>query len=111
GQCENPLSCADTGDVSPLTGSLRYELPADVAPASPYGVPLAFHRFYMSQYVPGASPANYKVQLGDRWGHSYASWLTKDTVPNPDQIILHLPRGQEALFKFTTTSGGFDNYN
>ena len=23
GQCESPLSCADTGDVSPRTGSLR----------------------------------------------------------------------------------------
>src|SRR5688500_1485014 len=48
GQCENPLSCAETGAVSPSTGALHYDLAPDVAPNVPYGPALAFRRYYQS---------------------------------------------------------------
>jgi hypothetical protein len=44
-QCESPLSCADTGMVSPSTGSLHYTLPPDVALKSPWGPGIGFRRF------------------------------------------------------------------
>jgi len=56
--------------ASPKTGSLHYELPADVAPSSPYGIPLSFRRFYMSQYEPGVS-SGVRAALGPHWGHLY----------------------------------------
>lgn len=111
GQCDNPLTCAETGMVSPLTGSLRYQLPPDVAPSVPFGPGIQFTRFYVSQYAPGGSAPAYRKALGERWHHSYASWLDKYTTPSPDEIVLHLPRGQDAMFKFTGTVGGFDEYN
>jgi hypothetical protein len=52
-QCESPLSCADTGMVSPLRGSLRYQLPPDVAPKVPFGPGIGLRRFYASHYQPG----------------------------------------------------------
>ena len=68
-QCENPLSCEDTGYVAPKTGSLHYSLPPDVAPSSPYGLPLSFRRFYMSKYEPGgAAPP----PIARRWGSTGA---------------------------------------
>jgi hypothetical protein len=54
GQCESPLSCEDTGMVSPSTGSMRYALPPDVAPKVPYGPGIGLRRFYLSTYAPGA---------------------------------------------------------
>ncbi|MBA2538143.1 MAG: RHS repeat protein, partial [Deltaproteobacteria bacterium] len=110
-RCENPLSCQETGQVSPSTGSLRYELPPDVAPGVPFGPAIAFKRYFQSQRAPGLLAPAYRKALGERWGHSYASWLDKNTAPSPDQIVLHLPRGQEAMFKYTSTAGGFDYYN
>jgi RHS repeat-associated protein len=108
GQCENPLSCSQTGDVSPGTGSLRYEMPADVMPNVPYGLGISFRRYYESQYAPGAGAPAYRKAFGERWGHSYASWLDKTPL---SRIILHLPRGQDARFSFTSTAAGWDNYN
>lgn len=110
GQCENPLSCGDTGDVSPSTGSLRYQLPPDVSPQVPYGPGIGFHRFYVSQYAPGGGAPNYRKPFGERWGHSYMSWLDKNTTPAPDQVVIHLPRGQDAMFQFTSTVSGWDEY-
>src|SRR2546430_16894932 len=50
--CENPLSCKMTGHVAYKTGALVYQLPADIAPAVPYGSPLTFAPAYMSAYSP-----------------------------------------------------------
>src|SRR5262245_11372298 len=73
--CESPLSCSDTGWVSWSTGSLHYDLPADVAPRSPYGHEIGFRRFYTSMYAPGASPASVnRTPLGPRWQHNFMSW-------------------------------------
>ena len=49
GVCESPLSCADTGMVSPKLGSLHYSLPPDVSPRVPYGPGIGMRRFYLSQ--------------------------------------------------------------
>ncbi|MDX2092442.1 MAG: hypothetical protein SFX73_31555 [Kofleriaceae bacterium] len=51
--CESPLSCNETGFVSPLLGTLHYKLPPDVAPKVPYGLGIGFRRFYSSQLAPG----------------------------------------------------------
>lgn len=69
--CESPLSCGETGLVSPLLGQLNYSLPADVAPKVPYGPGIGFRRSYVSQLDPGASPPVWKKPLGDRWTHTY----------------------------------------
>jgi hypothetical protein len=50
--CESPLSCGDTGTVSWSTGSLHYDLPADIAPRVPWGPGIGFRRFYTSMYTP-----------------------------------------------------------
>jgi hypothetical protein len=110
GQCESPLSCADTGDVSPSTGSLRYQLAPDIAPNVPFGPGIGFRRFYVSQYAPGGGAPAYRKPLGERWGHTYMSWLDKNTSPNPDQVVVHLPRGQDAMFQFNSTVAGWDEY-
>ena len=108
--CENPLSCSDTGMVSPKTGALSYRLPPDISPKVPYGPGIGFSRTYQSQFAPGGGAPAYRKALGERWTHSYASWLTKDTVPNPDQIILHMSHGRDTLLKFTSTVSGWDEY-
>ncbi len=110
GQCESPLSCADTGDVSPSTGSLHYSLPPDISPSVPWGPGIGFRRFYVSQYSPGAGAPTWRKPLGERWGHTYMSWLDKNTTPSPDQVVVHLPRGQDAMFQFTSTVSGWDEY-
>src|SRR5512139_439964 len=58
GVCESPLSCDDTGMVSPLKGALHYSLPPDIAPRVPYGPGIGFRRFYMSQsqVAPSVAP-------------------------------------------------------
>ena len=110
GQCESPLSCADTGDISPSTGSLHYSLPPDISPGVPFGPGIGFRRFYVSQYAPGGGAPAYRKPLGERWGHTYMSWLDKNTTPNPDQVVIHLPRGQDAMFQYTGTASGWDEY-
>lgn len=57
GICESPLSCSDTGMVSPSTGSLHYALPPDVSPGVPYGPGIGLRRFYLSQQSVGATAA------------------------------------------------------
>lgn len=55
GVCESPLSCHETGMVSPLTGQLRYQLPPDVAPKVPFGPGVGLRRWYASQTAVGAA--------------------------------------------------------
>jgi RHS repeat-associated protein len=38
------------------------------------------------------------------------SWLDRDTTPNPDEVIVHLSTGQDVLFTYVSTSGGYDYY-
>jgi hypothetical protein len=65
------LSCAETGMVSPTTGSLRYALDPDVAPRVPWGPGIGFRRVYLSQFGPGGGAPAYRTSLGPRWGHTH----------------------------------------
>src|SRR5205823_233027 len=89
GVCESPLSCDNDGAVAPVTGSLVYQLPPDIAPRGPYGPSIAFKRIYTSMYAPGAGAPAYRKPMGERWQHSYMSWLDKNTGVTPWQIVLH----------------------
>ena len=106
GQCESPLSCNETGFVAPLTGSLRHSLPPDVAPRVPWGPGIGLRRFYLSKYAP--SGAAWRKPLGERWGHTYTTWLDKYTSPN--RIVLHTNRGNDVHAAFVNSSGGWDYY-
>ena len=97
GVSENPLDPAVTGEVSPSTGAITYRLPPDVAPTVPYGPPLVLERFYMSMYEPGGGAPAYRKPLGPHWGHNFASWLDKNTTPNPDQVVVHTTEGRDVL--------------
>jgi hypothetical protein len=110
GQCESPLSCADTGDVSPVMGSLRYQLAPDVAPGVPYGPGIGFRRFYLSQYAPGGSPPAYRTSLGPRWGHTYATWIDDVSGGGPTKVILHTTRGQDVLLNKTSSDATWDYF-
>lgn len=48
--------------------------------------------------------------LGDRWQHTYMTWLDKYTAPTPDQVVVHTSRGQDILFKYANTASGWDMY-
>jgi len=79
GQCESPLSCADTGMVSPSTGSLHYWLPPDVAPKVPFGPGIGLRRFYLSQLAIGAtSPPTFQAAgtKADGSGSVSPAWPT-----------------------------------
>jgi len=110
GASQNPLGSAITGEVSPSTGAITYALPPDVAPSVPYGPPLTFHRFFMSGYEPGGGAPAYRKPLGPHWGHNFASWLDRNTTPNPDQVVVHTTDGRDVMFQFDSTSGGYDYY-
>lgn len=110
GQCESPLSCSETGMVSPSTGSLRYSLPPDVAPRVPWGPGIGLRRFYLSQYAPGTGAPAYKTPLGERWGHTYTTWLEKTGTPPSSKIVLHTNRGQDVLATYSATVSGWDEY-
>lgn len=112
GVCASPLSCMDTGWVSWTTGSLHYDLPADVAPASPFGPLIGLRRFYTSMYAPSApsgfpAPVN-RTPLGPRWQHNYMSWI--DRPSDPAVRILHTPQGEDVRATFTG-SDEFGMYN
>ena len=107
--CESPLSCGKTGMVSPLKGALTYKLPPDINPKVPYGPGIGFTRTYQSQAVPGGSAPAYRKALGDRWTHTYATWLDKFTG-TPNYVVLHLSEGKDTLIKLTSTTGGWDKY-
>ncbi|MEO8698736.1 MAG: hypothetical protein ABI867_01800 [Kofleriaceae bacterium] len=101
GQCESPLSCEETGMVSPLTGSLRYSLPPDVAPKVPWGFGIGLRRFYLSQYAPAGGAPVWKKPMGERWGHTYMTWI--DDIGS-SKIVYHTNRGQDVLL--TKTGSG-----
>ena len=109
---ESPLRSA-AGTIAPKTGQLIYPEPPDLTPNVAYGPPLMFQRTYMSQYDPGYNDpgaTDFRAPLGYGWQHTYMSWLDKDTTPNPDQVIVHLTTGQDVLFTYSQTSGGYDEY-
>ncbi len=106
GVCESPLDCGDTGAVSPGTGALTYELPPDLSPEVPYGLPIEFRRIYTSMYAPGGSAPAYRKPMGERWQHPYMSWLDLNT----GKVVLHTPQGQDVLFTYGSTAGGYDYY-
>ena len=107
GQCESPLSCAETGMVSPLKGSLRYQLPPDVSPKVPFGPGIGFRRYYTSQYEPGGGAPVWKKPLGDRWHHTYMAWLAKTGTAPSSAIVLH-HQGQDVRATYASTSGGWE---
>ncbi len=105
GVCESPLSCGETGMISPSTGSLRYALPPDVNPKVPWGPGIGLRRFYTSQYNPGVGAPAWKKPLGDRWQHTYTSWVTM--APNQSYVIWHTPQGQDVYMAAGGSGGSF----
>jgi RHS repeat-associated protein len=110
GQCESPLSCEDTGYVSPKLGNLHYSLPPDVSPRVPWGPGISYGRYYMSLYSPGGSAPVWQKPLGERWGHTYMTWLTKTGSPPSSTLVVHTNRGNEFRAAYASTSGGWDYY-
>jgi YD repeat-containing protein len=110
GVCESPMSCAETGDIDPVTGAWVYQLPADIAPTVPFGPRFEFRRTYMSMYAPPA--INYRTAMGNRWQHNFQSWLTvSGSAPNR-VVIAHLPTGQDVRFAESGTPGdGYTYFN
>lgn len=110
GVCESPLDCGLNGAVGPKSGTLTYDLAADLAPAVPYGPGLSMQRFYTSAYDPGSGAPAYRKPLGERWQHGYMSWLDKITSSGSTTVVLHTPRGRDVLFTYASTSGGYAYY-
>ncbi|HEY4056817.1 MAG TPA: hypothetical protein VGM39_09415, partial [Kofleriaceae bacterium] len=111
GVCESPLSCTDTGMVSPILGSSRYQLPADISPRVPYGPGIGLRRFYTSQYAPTAGSPVWKTPLGDRWQHTYMTWLAKTGSGATAKLALHTNRGQDVLAPWSSSPGdGWDYF-
>jgi hypothetical protein len=104
GVCESPLSCGETGMISPSTGSLHYSLPPDVAPRVPWGIGIGLRRFYTSAYDPGAGAPVWKKPLGDRWQHTYMTWLARSAYPGPGTTIsFHASDGRDVLFNYASS--------
>jgi hypothetical protein len=111
GQCVSPLSCEVTGSVSPKKGTLRYSLPPDVAPKVPYGPGIGFRRTYLSQYQPGSGAAAWKTPLGDRWHHTYMTWLTKTSPPGAAPwLVWHTSQGQDIRAAYASQDATWDYY-
>ena len=108
GQCESPLSCVETGMVSPTTGSLRYGLDPDLAPRVPWGPGIGFRRVYLSQFAPGGGAPAYRTSLGPRWGHTYATWI--DSLSSPTRAVLHTAQGQDVLLNKTSSDATWDYF-
>jgi RHS repeat-associated protein len=104
GVCASPISCSDTGWVSWGNGSLHYDVPADVAPKSPYGIDIGLRRFYTGMYAPGTIPASVnRKPLGERWQHNYMSWLERhaaEQATQQDVVVVHA-NGQDIMFHDT----------
>ncbi len=107
GVCENPLDCSTTGTVAPKSGNVVYHLPPDIDVEVPFGPALTFQRFYASLYEPGGSAPAYRKSLGPHWGHNFMSWLDFNSSPNPDQVIVHTVDGNDVLFQYDSTAGGY----
>ncbi|HEY1556548.1 MAG TPA: hypothetical protein VGF94_17050, partial [Kofleriaceae bacterium] len=117
GVCESPLSCGDTGMISWKTGSLHYDLPADIAPAVPYGPGIGFRRFYTSMYTAGTNPTSVNhTPLGPNWQHTYMTWLYKFNDGTHNRIILHTSQGRDVDYVDASTTctvspfSGFESY-
>ena len=110
GVCESPLSCGETGMISPSTGALQYSLPPDVNPRVPYGPGIGLRRFYTSKYDPGVGAPAWKKPLGDRWQHTYMTWLSQTGSGVGSTIALHTTGGQDVLFKFDHSNAFLHEY-
>ncbi|MBA3819104.1 MAG: hypothetical protein H0X17_09455 [Deltaproteobacteria bacterium] len=110
GQCESPLSCEDTGMISPSSGSTRYSLPPDIAPKVPFGPGIGMRRFYLSKYAPGTGAPAYRKPMGERWGHTYATWLDDVSNGGPKKIVLHTTRGQDILMNKTSSDATWEYF-
>jgi YD repeat-containing protein len=104
--CESPMSCKVTGDIAPKSGGIVYQLPADLDPKVAFGPSIPFIRRYVSLYEPGATSPQNRRSLGSRWQHNWQSWLDR----SGSTVIVHLTTGQDVLFTYSTTSGGYDYY-
>lgn len=96
--------------VSPSTGNLRYALPPDVAPRVPYGGGIGFRRFYLSLYAPGGAAPAYRKALGERWGHTYATWIDDVSAGGTTKIVLHMTRGQDVLLTKTSSDATWEYF-
>jgi YD repeat-containing protein len=107
GQCESPLSCGETGSVSPKKGNLRYSLPPDIAPKVPWGPGIGFRRTYIAQFetAPGSVP--WMRPMGDHWQHTYMTWIVGSSLQQPK--VLHTSQGQEIRATFLGLLG--DNWD
>jgi RHS repeat-associated protein len=108
GVCESPLSCGETGMISPSTGSLHYSLPPDVAPRVPWGIGIGMRRFYTSAYAPAPGAPVWKKPLGERWQHTYMTWLDLSGSGAGSTISLHTSQGRDVLFTFVSGTGCAD---
>jgi len=119
GVCESPLSCNETGMVSPLLGALRYQLPADVAPKVPYGLGIGLRRFYGSQLAPGlTTPPSFQAAQTAASGAAAISPAWPAHVANDVALlIVETAGGQPATLSnaqgFTSLTGSpqGDNVN
>ncbi len=96
--------------VSPLTGSSRFQLPADIAPKVPFGSGIGLRRFYTSQYAPTAGAPVWRKPLGERWQHTYMTWILKTGTAPSSHLVLHTNRGQDVRASYASSSGGWDYY-
>jgi len=104
--CENPMSCKVTGDIAPKSGGIVYQVPLpDIDPKVPYGPSLQFRRTYQSLFA-NSGLANYRKSMGNRWHHSFQGWLDKSGTT----VVVHLTTGQDVLFTYSATVGGYDYY-
>lgn len=111
GQCESPLSCAETGDVSPKLGNLRYQLSADVSPNVPFGPGIGARRFYLSRYQPAGGAPAYRTPFGPRWGFTYATWIDTVAGGGTPKVVLHTTRGQDVLLTRTSFDATWEYFS
>lgn len=110
GQCESPLSCGETGSVSPKKGVLRYSLPPDVAPKVPYGPGIGFRRTYLSEFETMPGMPTWQRPLGPHWQHTYMTWLSKTGSPPSSSLVIHTSQGQDIRAAYSASESGWDNY-
>jgi RHS repeat-associated protein len=111
GQCESPLSCGETGSVSPKHGRLRYSLPPDVAPKVPYGPGIGFRRTYLSEFEPSSTTAPWMRPLGNHWQHTYMTWILKTGAAPSSSLVMHTSQGQDIRAAYASSAGGWDTYS
>ena len=111
GVCESPLSCEDTGMVSPLKGALHYSLPPDISPRVPFGPGIGFRRFYLSQYEANNGPPSFQAAGTQAAGTGAVtpSWPTHQ-ANDIALLIVETAGGEAASLStaqgFTAVTGG-----